>query len=82
MNQTMRLPNLQPQPIEPTTKMKALEVQQKHKMVSRIGPAGDLYMTMFEKSQKTVQTPFLSNNQKGKWSSAMNSLHQKQIYIN
>ena len=37
-----------------TTKMKAIEVKLKQKMVSRLGPAGDLYMTMYEKTKKTA----------------------------
>jgi len=32
---------------EATTKMKAIEVKLKQKMVSRLGPGGELYMTMF-----------------------------------
>ena len=48
MSQTMNLPALGSiKKAEATTKMKAIEVKLKQKMVSRLGPGGELYMTMF-----------------------------------
>ena len=48
MSQTMNLPALGSiKRAEATTKMKAIEVKLKQKMVSRLGPGGELYMTMF-----------------------------------